>query len=109
MHAAAVLMDCFKEYVEPSISAICDSRDWLLEEITTRLGLRCWGADTNHVLVDFKDQEKAFVVVEGLAKRGIYVKGDFPIPLNTCAMITCGSRELMQEFYSNLESVYNAE
>ena len=105
MHAVSVLIDHFDSHVHPSIMAICEGRDWLREKIQTSLDFQCWGSIANHVLVDFKDVEIVRFVAKELTKSGIYIKVNFPLPLTNYALITCGSKPLMQKFFSALSDL----
>lgn len=96
MHVATVLMDRHAEFVQPSIDAICASRDWLRNALFIE-GYDAWGHLANHVLVDLGDD--CHSTVAALAVQGIYPRATSIHPLESCMLITCGSMDLMQRFY----------
>jgi histidinol-phosphate aminotransferase len=102
LHIAGALMDDFNGYVQPSIDAICQGRDALRDRVMTELGLIAWGHFANHVLIDFGNEALKEQAEDGLASHGIYVKANFPAPLNTCMLVTCGGPELMDCFFRKL-------
>lgn len=101
MHVATVLMDRYDEFVRPGIDEICASRDWLLGKLH-EVGFRAWGSHANHVLVDMGSAQRLQDTVTKLAAEGIYPRATSVAPLESCLLITCGSRDLMQRFYARL-------
>lgn len=105
MHVARILMDRHEEFVAPAIERVKQGRNWLRDQVETQLGLRTWGDVANHVLIDLGSPRRRAEVCSRLALRGVYVKGDFPEPLESYMLVTCGSPGLMQRFYDELCAV----
>lgn len=104
MHVASVLMEHYKSHVEPSIEAICGARDTLRNRVNTELGFKASGYFANHVLIDFKDVSLKEQITGRLADQGIYVKADYPEPLASHMLVTCGGPVLMDRFFEALKA-----
>jgi histidinol-phosphate aminotransferase len=101
MHVATVLMDRYDEFVVPSINEICAARDWLTAQFTAD-GMRAWGSVANHVLVHVgPDMARK---AQALAAEGVLVRHSMPAPLHECLMVTCGSMQLMRQFYERFRA-----
>ena len=101
MHAGSVLLDCFDSHVKPSIEAICQGRDFL-RRAAIEHGLFAWGSVSNNVLIDLGDNARMVAVAKVLEAKGIYVKGEFPKPLDHYILVTCGGIDIMREFFDAL-------
>jgi histidinol-phosphate/aromatic aminotransferase/cobyric acid decarboxylase-like protein len=99
MHAATVLMDHHESHVKPAIRDICDGRDWLRDMVREELGLKAWGHQANHVLIEMPN---AVEVANRLAGKGVLVKAGFPAPIDSHMLVTCGDRDLMTTFCAEL-------
>lgn len=104
MHVATVLMDKFDSHVKPSIDGIITARDALRDRVMTELGFQAYGHFANHVLIDFGTVALKETVEDALAAWGVYVKANFPAPLDRHMLVTCGSPDLMDRFFRNLRS-----
>jgi len=73
-------------------------RDWLRERLISD-GFTASGELANHVLIDLKTVSEMRRVLEGLRRLGVYVKGEYPAPLESHLLVTCGPMEMMLQFY----------
>lgn len=99
MHVASVLMRRHAEFVQPSIDATIEGRDWLRNRLA-EIGFKVWGQHANHVLFDLGQDCAA--AAKGLERHGVYVKANFPGPVENCMVVTCGPLQLMEQFYTAL-------
>ena len=83
---------------------MCDGRDFLRNTLNEN-GVPAWGDVGNFVLIDFASKERMSKIVETLKARGVFIRGGLPAPLESRALVTCGSLELMQAFYGELKDV----
>jgi histidinol-phosphate/aromatic aminotransferase/cobyric acid decarboxylase-like protein len=98
MHAASVLMKHHESHVRPAIRDICDGRDWLRNTVQ-EFGLKAWGQHANHVLIEMPNTSE---VAKRLAGKGVLVKANFPAPIDSHILVTCGNRDLMTNFCAEL-------
>jgi len=99
LHAASVLMERWESHVEPGIAAVCAGRDWLRRRLAED-GYSGLGKLANHVLVDLCTAERAAIVGQRLWDAGCRVKFGFPAPVDRHLLVTCGSVDLMRQFYA---------
>ncbi|MBE1284947.1 MAG: pyridoxal phosphate-dependent aminotransferase [Rhodobacteraceae bacterium] len=70
-----------------------------IAEIATQNGLTALPSATNFVAIDCgRDGVFAKAVLDGLVKRGIFVRMPFAAPQNRCIRISCGPREDLDAF-----------
>ncbi len=79
----------------------CEGRDFLRDSLNNK-GIHAQGQFSNTLLVDLGDIVMAGRIVETLRKRGVYIKSGFPAPLDHHALVTCGSKPLMETFLDEL-------
>jgi histidinol-phosphate aminotransferase len=102
MQIAGALIDHFDDIVQPGIEAVIEGREVLRDRVMTELGLNAFGNISNHVLIEIG--ERAGEVADRLAERGILVRARMPGPLDRHLLVTCGSPELMDEFFRELRA-----
>lgn len=104
MAVASVLMREFP-HVEAAIERTIEGRDFLRDAINAHLpGTTARGRWANHVLIRFEHKYYRDVVRCELAQKGILIKADYPDPLELHALVTCGSADLMREFFGELKA-----
>jgi histidinol-phosphate/aromatic aminotransferase/cobyric acid decarboxylase-like protein len=103
MAAASVLMDNFGAVVE-SIHATIIGRE-ALAALAAQSGVKTRGSNANHLLIDWDWPNDLLKIGQGLWNRGILTKFDFPEPLHHHMLVTCGSPELMVEFWEAVQDV----
>ena len=108
LHAATVMVEQFENYILPGILSICEGRDWLRNSFQARK-IPSWGAVGNFVLAQLESHAHMRSCVDELAANGIYVKGGFPAPLDRHLLVTCGSKELMSDFFSKFMDIYEKQ
>ena len=104
LHIGCQLVDHFDTHIRKSIQGVCDGRDFLRNTLNEN-GVPAWGDVGNFVLIDFASKERMSKIVETLKARGVFIRGGLPAPLESRALVTCGSLELMQAFYGELKDV----
>ena len=108
LHVASTMLANFEKLIKPAIVEVCKGRDYLRDKIKEDIGLTAWGETSNCVLIDMGNNDKAASVADALKSRGIYIKANFPSPLERYLLVTCGDQELMAKFYDNFKELYEA-
>ena len=99
MATARVLMDNWLE-VEGWTSEVIGGRDWLRRQFQMS-GLPAWGLHGNSVLVEYPDPAG---ICEQMAARGVLMRNVTGLD-GGYFMVTCGSIELMQKFWSVYDGI----
>jgi len=87
---------------------IVEARNWLRQAILLE-GYRAWGHYGFSVLIELNSIEQMQFVVSSLATVGIYVKGNFPEPVERCILVACGRQALMQDFFDAFRQVIKGQ
>jgi len=105
LHAMSILIQNFDQIVIKSISDIIDGRNYLRDFAINELNLPAWGNKASYVLLGMENNKHMANVVTRLERRGIYVKGHYPPPLDKYILVTCGARQLVKEFAQHFKDV----
>lgn len=98
IRACTRLLAFWSDVVQPGVKDVCDGRDWLREKFAAA-GYKARGHRANHVLVGFENAAEAKLVLDGLLRHGIHVKGDYPSPLDRHLLITAGPIDMMHKVW----------
>lgn len=92
-------------WLEQTVAKVTASRD-MLSEIAAKYELAALPSATNFVAIDCgRDDTYAKLILEGLVKRGIFVRMPFVAPQNRCIRVSCGPARHMALFDAALEEV----
>ncbi len=72
-----------------------------------KLGFDVIGKKSNFLLINFKNENICKNVYNGFLKDLIYVKSNYKYPLNSCLLLTCAPKNLMEKVYSSLKRSIN--
>lgn len=75
------------------------------ESIAQELGLRTLPSATNFVTFDAETQQRAQLILDGLAKRGVFIRKPGAAPLDRCFRVTVGTPKERQDFAMILPQV----
>lgn len=104
MLIASVLLEYSKLLFDDAIK-IQAARDYIRQRLI-KMGLFAWGKQGFSILVDLQSVETMQAVVDGLAKRGVLVKGNFPAPVDKHILFSCGFLDMMSGFGDIFQQVY---
>ena len=100
---ATYLIDNIK-IVKKYIYKVKIGRDYLIKELK-KLNIMVIGGKSNCLLININNKFLCKKIYKKLTERKIYVKGNYPPPLDTCILITCGPKYLMNKFLIILKIV----
>lgn len=75
------------------------------ETLAQELGLRTLPSATNFVTFDARTQQRAQLILDGLAKRGVFIRKPGAPPLDRCFRVTVGTPQERQDFAMILPQV----
>lgn len=104
VHVGCILLDSYESHIKPSIDLVCEGRT-LLRRRSAEIGIPSWGDVSNNVLMDLGSSERMLAAAKGLQDQFIYVKSNFPAPLDRHIMVTCGPPDMMDRFFDALNSI----
>ena len=93
---AEYLLDNY-QIVEAYINKVIEGRSYVKTELN-KLGIKCNGETSSHLLIDLIDSKKRDQVVSFLESKLIYVRGDYPAPWDKYMLISVGPVKLMERF-----------
>ena len=85
------------KYAKKYIFKVKKGRDYLKEELK-KINIKVIGGKSNFLLINFRNKTLYNEVSKELKKNKIYVKSNYPAPLDCCILITCGPKYLMKKF-----------
>ncbi|MBV9646268.1 MAG: aminotransferase class I/II-fold pyridoxal phosphate-dependent enzyme [Candidatus Eremiobacteraeota bacterium] len=102
--AAALASLSDSVFMEDVVARIAMARDEY-HALARRLGLATFPSETNFVLFDFGDAERARSALESLLRRGIHVRKPAAPPLDGCIRVSVGTPAERERFAEELEAI----
>ena len=106
MEIASFFIDHFS-HIEDYIQSVKDGLNYLKGEFG-KSGIEYHGGNTSNFLyVNLHDQNLTNDIVRELRKKGIYIRGGWPVPYSTGFSITGATRQIMTQFFNEFSVIFS--